>query len=63
MSSAALVEIITATGAMDKLSTTSVDRARHRLGSKFLPPITEYTHQNEPIKFPKTMDPSPNFKK
>jgi hypothetical protein len=41
MSSAALAEIITATPAMDKLSATSVDRAHHRLGYKFLPPITD----------------------
>jgi hypothetical protein len=41
MSSAALAEIITPTPEMDKLSATSVGRARHRLGYKFLPPITE----------------------
>jgi hypothetical protein len=41
MSSAAVTEIITATPGMDKLSATSVIRARHRLGYKFLPLIIE----------------------
>jgi hypothetical protein len=41
MSSVAFAEIITATPGIDKLSATSVNRARHRLGYKFLLLITE----------------------
>jgi hypothetical protein len=41
MSSAALADTMIAAPGMDKLSATSADRARHRLGYKFLPPIAE----------------------